>query len=134
MPRRAIPTSEKIALREYRRNNTLLSNKQLAQWFQQTYNHCLSPSTISEILSSRYCHLDDELSKHQLSAKRTRIAKWPELEKALIHWVKLAENHIPITQEVILMAGLLDSSTVNLYETGYTLGRMEALQSLLLKL
>ncbi|KAJ5436883.1 jerky [Penicillium cf. griseofulvum] len=101
MPRRAIPTSEKIALREYRRNNILLSNKQLAQWFEQTYNHRLSPSTISEILSSRYRHLDAELSKHQISAKRTRIAKWPELEKALIHWVKLAENHIPITQEVI---------------------------------
>jgi hypothetical protein len=110
--------SQKITLRTQRRHHPLHSYKQLANWFYEAYDHRLSQSTISEILSSRYLHLDTatDLSDHQCNAKRIRIARWPDLEKALLNWIKLAENHIPITQEVIREKARFFWSQIPLYE------------------
>lgn len=58
---------------------------------------------MSAILSPKYQHLDADptLSDHTLKAKRSRPAKWPELEAALIHWIDHARGKTPITHEVI---------------------------------
>jgi hypothetical protein len=50
--RTAISASQKSALRAHRQLNPYLSDKEFQQWFEQTYNHILSSSSVSEILST----------------------------------------------------------------------------------
>jgi hypothetical protein len=64
------------------------SYRELRAWFEQRYGRSVAASSVSEILSSRYDHLDQ--SNFQRSAKRQRVEKWPELELALIQWVSLS--------------------------------------------
>ncbi|KAL1989720.1 hypothetical protein VTN49DRAFT_6917 [Thermomyces lanuginosus] len=101
-PRRtAISTAQKAALRARRRQHPNASLKQLADWFQGEYGHRLSSSSISEILSARYSHLDGELTEQQANAKRLRPKRWPELESALNQYILAAEPQMVVTEDMI---------------------------------
>ena len=101
-PRRtAITTAQKAALRARRRQQPNASLKQLAEWFLGEYGHRLSSSSISEILSARYNHLDGELTEQQANAKRLRPKRWPELESALNQWIQAAEPQMVVTEDMI---------------------------------
>lgn len=99
--RTAIPTSQKAALRTQRRLHPTKSNKALAEWFQQTYNHKLSSSSVSEILSTHYKHLDEPLSNHHTNSARIRREHWPELERALFEWIQQVEEQVIISGDII---------------------------------
>lgn len=116
MARQSIPISEKIALRERRRQHPLSSNKQLAQWFLETFKHPIASSSLSEITSSRYLHLDNKVTKYQAKSKRLRSAKWPDLEAALLHWIRIAETQIIISQDIILEKARFFWSQLPLYQ------------------
>ena len=59
-PRKSIPASQKASLRARKRLYPNTSQKELREWFKAEYNHTLSSGLISDILSSKYSHLDDD--------------------------------------------------------------------------
>ncbi|EED12037.1 hypothetical protein TSTA_001090 [Talaromyces stipitatus ATCC 10500] len=74
------------------------THKDLAKWFEETYNQPIDWASITRILSPKYAFID-ELAPHQLKDKRRRTEQWPELEKAVMDWIRLAEVEAPISQE-----------------------------------
>ncbi|KAJ6125783.1 hypothetical protein N7471_010276 [Penicillium samsonianum] len=74
MPRQAITNQQKIALREQHRKQPLTTQAQLAHWFNETYYHRPTQSTLSAILSPKYRHLDTDPTEHTINAKRCRTA------------------------------------------------------------
>ncbi|EED18534.1 jerky, putative [Talaromyces stipitatus ATCC 10500] len=98
--RKAIPNEWKAALRAQKRINQHLTHKDLTKWFEDTYNQPIDRASITRILSYKYAFIDD-LEPHQLKDKRRRVEQWPELEKAVMDWIRLAETEAPISQEAI---------------------------------
>ena len=95
------PTSQKTTLRAQRRLYPANSNKALAEWFQQTYNHTLSSSTVSEVLSSHYRHLDEPLSNHHAHSTRIWHEHWLKLESALFAWIQRVKEQVVISGDII---------------------------------
>ncbi|KAJ5729054.1 mariner-Tc1 transposon family protein [Penicillium malachiteum] len=133
MPRQAITNQQKIALREQHRKHPSATQNQLAHWFNETYNHRPTQSTLSAILSPKYQHLDTDPTEHTIKAKRCRTAKWPDLEAALIHWIILAQEKITITQDVIREKARFFWTQLPIYEgqsmPTFSNGWLEAFQS-----
>ncbi|OJD10699.1 hypothetical protein AJ78_08359 [Emergomyces pasteurianus Ep9510] len=101
MPRRtAISIDQKKELRSYKALNSSFSNKALRQWFEARHNQKIALSSISEILSKRYEHLDQFINRG-LNQKRYRREHWPELETALYMWIQQAETSITLTREIL---------------------------------
>src|SRR5271170_4764425 len=98
--RKSITIAQKASLRRHKDLYPLLTHPELREWFFNKYNHQLTKSTTSEILSSRYNHLDAPSIKRP-KIKRQRQEHWPDLENALYTWLKHAETRIPISLEVI---------------------------------
>jgi hypothetical protein len=80
--RKSIPTSQKAALRARKRLYPNATQKDLREWFKDTYDHTLSSGLISDILSRKYDYLDAD-SLPTRDAKRQRHENWLELENAL---------------------------------------------------
>lgn len=99
-PRKSIPTSQKVALRARKRLHPNTTQKELREWFKDTYDHLLSSGLISDILSRKYDHLDSDLPCSR-DTKRQRRENWPELENALFEWMIRVEGQIPISAEII---------------------------------
>ncbi|PYH46415.1 uncharacterized protein BP01DRAFT_15220 [Aspergillus saccharolyticus JOP 1030-1] len=87
MPKRLAITNEQTQ----RQLDPSATNVSLQSWFEATYNWPLATASVSEILSSRYAHLDD-LPAHRRGAKRQRTEHWPELETALSGWIQEARQ------------------------------------------
>nr|KMM72253.1 centromere binding protein Cbh2 [Coccidioides posadasii RMSCC 3488] len=101
MPRRtAISIEQKKELRSHKALNPSLSNKALKQWFEALYKQKIALSSVSEILSKRYEHLDRPVNRTS-NQKRYRREHWPELETALYLWIQQAETSIKLSREVI---------------------------------
>jgi hypothetical protein len=101
MPRReTISIEQKKALRAFKASNQHLSNLALKDWFEATYQQVIARSSVSEILSARYQHLDQDVRRPP-TQKRYRQEHWPHLESALYEWVQRAEGKIPISGEII---------------------------------
>lgn len=98
--RKAIPNEWKAALRAQKRIYPHLRHQDLAKWFNDTYKHPIDRTSITRILSPKYAFIDD-LQEHQLKDKRRRVEQWPELEKAVMDWIKHTEGEAPISQEAI---------------------------------
>jgi len=62
--------------------------------------HTLSSGLISDILSSKYNHLDVDLPPLR-DLKRQRRENWPELENALNDWITRVEGQIPISAKIL---------------------------------
>lgn len=60
------------------------TQKACIAWFQAHYNHRLSQSTVSDILSPQYHYLDSECNPS--SATRKGIGQWQDLEAILYEW------------------------------------------------
>ena len=78
--------AQKHALRVYYHSATLPKPKYdaLQTWFQSQYSEHISKSTISDILSSKYLHLDT--SSFNKDQKRARDPKYRVLEECLFEW------------------------------------------------
>ncbi|KAL2699374.1 hypothetical protein AAEP93_009643 [Penicillium crustosum] len=94
MPRRvAISIEQKQALRAHRRAFPTFPNIELKRWFEAKYQQVISTSSVSEILSAKYTHLDNPINRTQ-SQKRFRQEFWPELEDALFQWIQPEDTTI----------------------------------------
>jgi hypothetical protein len=56
--------------------------------------------SVSEILSSKYLHLDELSSRRTPKHTRIRKQRWPELESALFEWIQRAEAVISISGDL----------------------------------
>ncbi|KFZ10644.1 hypothetical protein V501_05089 [Pseudogymnoascus sp. VKM F-4519 (FW-2642)] len=89
MARQSITIKQRRALRRWaHRQHPKPSQKACIQWFQETYGHKVSQSTISESLSITFARLDTEAGAGAIPASTLRIRSgfWPELEEVLWHW------------------------------------------------
>lgn len=57
--------------------------------------------TISESLSSKYAHLDDQETPIHPTQQRLRPSKYPQLEAALFEWLQRVEVDFPQSSEAI---------------------------------
>ena len=97
--------AQKAALRAKKQQQPLLSQAALQNWFQTEYQQLIPISTLSDILSSQYNHLNKPSNTPQSSwppdSKHCQLECWPDLERALIEWIQKAEGKIIISAEVI---------------------------------
>jgi hypothetical protein len=86
--RRAITDAEKKAIREHWAGlqNDQKSHKAVISWFEDTYYHTISQSTVSEILSIRYNRLDAYSIAEHPAQMRNILRYWPDFESALNEW------------------------------------------------
>ena len=101
-PRKSIPASQKASLWAWKCLYPNSSQNDLWEWFKAEYNHSLSSGLISDILSSKYSHLDDDAdAPPPWDLKRQRRENWPELENVLYDWITRVEGQIYISAEII---------------------------------
>lgn len=92
MPRFAISSEQRRAIRRYHQNTRPKPRQvDIANWFEQQYNHRLRQSTISESLSDRFAFLDSsDITTHETFRKRP--SQWPILEAILFEWHQIIER------------------------------------------
>jgi hypothetical protein len=72
---------EKIALRKQHALNPQLSQQGFCKWFEESFGKPIRQATVSEVLSSRYSHLDLlQITPAQASVKKQRPQAYPDLE------------------------------------------------------
>src|SRR5215469_621506 len=98
--RTPISIAQKKALRAHKALNPDLGNLQIKDWFEAQFQQVISTSSVSEILSSRYNHLDQQ-STLRVNQKRYRPESWPTLESALFEWMQRSEADIYISGEIL---------------------------------
>ncbi|KAI1005173.1 hypothetical protein K3495_g3053 [Podosphaera aphanis] len=90
-------------LRVYAAQHPWLTQHQLKAWFEEEFPRTITQASISESLSSKYNHLDNDTMVAFSSQQREHPPKWPELDEALALWQKEKEKEksIPITGHLI---------------------------------
>jgi Fission yeast centromere protein N-terminal domain/Tc5 transposase DNA-binding domain len=67
--------------------------QQIAEWFEQETGRQLAQGKISEILGSKYEHLDaDNRKDAALGSQRRSVADHPDVEGALFEWQQKIQN------------------------------------------
>jgi len=99
--RTAFTLDEKLAIRKHHLQEPSLSQKDLCDWFETSFGKPIRQNTISEVLSSRYSHLDEILAPTQLSSKKQRLQAYPDLEEALSQWVFQNRAHVTVTADIL---------------------------------
>ena len=99
-PQKSIPASQKASLQAWKHLYPNASQQSLCEWFGAEYNYILSSGLISDILSSKYSHLDDDAPPPQ-DLKHQHCENWPELENVLYDWITCVEGQIYISAEII---------------------------------
>ena len=88
--RHAITNVERKDLRVHKQalieENVDATTKQMAEFFFQRYGRVLSQSTISESLSNKFKHLDEEDHPLHPEFKKRRKSYWPDLDAAVFDW------------------------------------------------
>ena len=78
---------ERQKIRAHYQSHPHLLQSQLAQWATNFFRRRINQSSISEILSNKFKHLDiAKLLRGQGRRERKRDAKHPLLEEALFKW------------------------------------------------
>jgi DDE superfamily endonuclease/Fission yeast centromere protein N-terminal domain/Tc5 transposase DNA-binding domain len=106
MPRRAITSAERAALRAwFHQQYPKPRHAVVIKWFLDKFQHQISQSTVSESLSDHWRHLDspDLNSNSRLQSKRQREGKWPLLERILVEWQQHIESRGGSTSGDILI-------------------------------
>jgi hypothetical protein len=91
----AFTVDEKVALRTQHAQNPELSQKALCTWFEDSFGKPIRQGTVSEVLSTRYSHLDQQITPSQAASKKQRLQAYPALETALSQWL-LAQGTSPV--------------------------------------
>ena len=87
MPYQSISNDQRKALRRWFQSQYPKPRQaDCSLWFERQYKHRLSQSTVSEILSAKYKHLDNGENLSSTSSFRQRSANWPILESILSDW------------------------------------------------
>ena len=97
---------ERQKIRAHHLNYPHLLQNQLAQWATDFFRCKINQSSISEILSDKFKHLNiAKLPRGQGRRERKRDAEQPLLEEALFEWhQRLQNSRIPISGELIRAA------------------------------
>ena len=83
--KRLISDVQRKALRDWAHNQPRRpTQKACIAWFYAEYNHRLSQSTVSDILSSRYQYLDSK--SNPSTSVRKGTGQWHDLESILYEW------------------------------------------------
>lgn len=86
MPRQPISDIQRRALREwFQHQYPRPRQRDCILWFKEKFNHQITQSTVSEILSDRYHYLDQGIESSKPTF-RQRTANWPILEEILFNW------------------------------------------------
>lgn len=100
LKRAAFTADERRALHAHKAEHSKLTQKNLSEWFANKFGKPIQQSTVSEILSTRWSHLDEDEQPVQRSAKRFKSLAYPDLDRALAEWVLRAQKDITITGDV----------------------------------
>ena len=74
----------------------------MVEFFNDKYGRVLTQSTISESLSDKFKHLDNQDHPLRPDSKKRRESKWPDLDAALFEWQqRMFANNITITNELL---------------------------------
>ena len=88
--RQAITNAQRKDLREHKQalmvENGKYTTKQMVEYFNNKYARILSQPTVSEILSDRFKHLDEEDDLSHPESQKNRTGHWPDLDAALFAW------------------------------------------------
>jgi hypothetical protein len=93
----AFSMDEKVALRKQQALDTQLSQQGFCKWFEESCSKPIRQATVREILSSRYSHINQQMTPAQASVKKQRPKAYPDLEHALSHWLFAYENSLSLT-------------------------------------
>lgn len=93
---------EKVALRKQHAQNPELSQKALCKWFEELFGKPICQGTVSEVLSTRYSHLDKHITPSQAASKKQRLQAYPAPETAF-SWL-LAQGATPVISGEALKA------------------------------
>lgn len=85
----AFPVDEKVALRKQHAQNPELSQKALCKWFEESFGKPIRQGTVSEVLSTRYSHLDKQITPSQAASKKRRLQPYPALGGCLLKGLHL---------------------------------------------
>ncbi|KAF2149244.1 CenpB-DNA-bind-domain-containing protein [Myriangium duriaei CBS 260.36] len=91
--RRSITNAQRLALRNKRREDPDIPQKQLCQWFEAHFNQPIKQSTVSDCLSPRYAELDS-LSPDALNRpdqRKRRRENFPQVEDDVYQWFSQRE-------------------------------------------
>ena len=97
---RGLSFAQRLAIRQYARAHPRLTQNQLREWFEYSFQRIITQPTISESLSSKFAHLDTDTPINP-KQQRVRPAKYPHLEAALFEWHQRVEIDIPLSSEAI---------------------------------
>lgn len=100
----AIKDSQRKALRDWYNDdsNGKQSLASSSQWWKDKYGYALNIATCSEILSSKFAHLDAGPVLVWKDRARETPHDWPALEEALFEWIKRYETgHNTLNGEII---------------------------------
>ena len=111
--RRGLTDAEKQALRAwFYGSHVRQSQKDAQQWFNEKYSRDLAQSTISDVLSSRYDHLDMITKPASgLLTQHRRQPHWKELEDGLFEWQQRMQK-----KGVLVTGDLLRYTATQLWE------------------
>ena len=99
----AFTADEKVALRKQHAELPSLSQRELCEWFEESFGKPIRQATVSEVLSERYKHLDQQITPLQAARKKQRLQAYPTLEHALSQWFFAYEAtpNLAITGEIL---------------------------------
>lgn len=108
-PRVDLTIQQKYEIIKYREANPQLKQNEIRFFFNKKFNREVPKSTFSDILANRAKILaaveDSAYTESELSKKRIREAKFPQLERSLYRWVcekQAASGFMPVTDEMIV--------------------------------
>ena len=99
----AFIADKKVALRKQHAELPSLSQRELCEWFEESFGKPIRQATVSEVLSERYKHLDQQITPLQAARKKQRLQAYPTLEHALSQWFFAYEAtpNLAITGEIL---------------------------------
>ena len=97
---RGLSTSQRLAIRQYARAHPRLTQLQLKEWFECSFQRLITQPTISESLSSKFAYLNTDILINP-EQQRQRPPKHPHLKTALFKWHQRVEIDIPLSSEAI---------------------------------
>lgn len=99
----AISERQRKEVREKKRQEPILTQRDLAMWASREFGRPISQSRISESLSERYASLDDRtFARGTVGKARQRAAELPLLETALFEYIiRMEAANLPITSDMI---------------------------------
>jgi hypothetical protein len=90
----------RVALCQYKKDNPKVTQKELGAWLEKEHNTKVAQSTISGTLkrSTELLHMTDNVN---LSQKRQRIVKYPQMEETLAEWFHANQDRVNMSGDLL---------------------------------